>query len=97
FTITLFPYTTLFRSRFSNHPLLFCDPDISSKTITDVILPREECLSRVDDGFSRRCSRGSEIVCMGADMYTQAHRIVFYIDNDQLDRKSTRLNSSHVK
>src|SRR5438874_9815745 len=67
---TLFPYTTLFRSRSRAGP---CDPSPNPRTP----LPRG-CPLRASADSRGSCPRGARPL-------------------DKIDRKSTRLNSSHVE
>src|SRR5688572_32748374 len=66
---TLFPYTTLFRSRLSHADLVMCAGNAYSETAVEELI-EFQILERLTAGSATRLS--------------------FY-----LDRKSTRLNSSH--
>src|SRR5690625_5959122 len=68
-TSTLFPYTTLFRSREAREEPLWCERDVTS--------PRRGLRRRREEG-AYRCQGGEQVGDPGQD------------------RKSTRLNSSHV-
>src|SRR5690606_40986483 len=89
---TLFPYTTLFRSEFR------CD---SSKVTTQCCFVRLFCrLGKYV--LDRRRKRGVQVfdrpIGRRQTKSSQTRRIVmFKSQNDGEDRKSTRLNSSHVK
>src|SRR5260221_3515726 len=70
---TLFPYTTLFRSRNNRAPL-----DLVQRRARDFPLSRRRGLGFVRDRFENLLTFGK------------------LAEADRLDRKSTRLNSSHT-
>src|SRR2546429_3483333 len=70
---TLFPYTTLFRSRHAQHDHL--EGYLGR--------PRAEHVSRAREDAAERAWRA------------QFHAVRLVVDGRQVDRKSTRLNSSH--
>src|SRR5690554_7164928 len=86
---TLFPYTTLFRSRVEKYP----ENEKYSYTVDDRV--------DVDFDISKEEWKNKSWI----DKITKSQKTVFLIDGKQvsasevrqLDRKSTRLNSSHVR
>src|SRR5690606_40908502 len=89
---TLFPYTTLFRSRVSQHFLRRLDVGFR------LAIRIEGLDHRFDFGaLARKFAKAIHIAC---DFGLGEHRVDFDQTVRQLlepDRKSTRLNSSHVK
>src|SRR5690606_41087142 len=80
-TLPFFPYTTLFRSRHSYH----CHPDTERSLSPPVPHPTERA------GFPARRDR-----LLGSKGQFALHRLSTTRPAGR-DRKSTRLNSSHVK
>src|SRR3712207_8726144 len=78
---TLFPYTTLFRSRFRLREL--APPDL--------LRPRTQRRDRRDDG-ERRLPRPEPLGLLGDQRFCS----LGLTPADGEDRKSTRLNSSHA-
>src|SRR5690606_41932362 len=93
-TSTLFPYTTLFRSM---NPILseVGSSELSQKTRMYNILTRPhiniEHLAKADQEFKAYISKYDK------ETLEQAEIKVKYDSYFEKDRKSTRLNSSHVK
>src|SRR5690625_6617393 len=80
---TLFPYTTLFRSNPGEHVLF--QPGCAFGQQQHVLDRRH------DHPEDRPCERDQRCPPPGNDHTNQVSG-----DNEELDRKSTRLNSSHV-
>src|SRR5256885_5537101 len=78
---TLFPYTTLFRSSVGRGT-----PGSSGGRLSDENL--QQCLSLL---LHRPASAGGAAYAQG-----QGRRLPAFLSSRQLDRKSTRLNSSHL-
>src|SRR3712207_8544507 len=78
---TLFPYTTLFRSRLAQHPLRD-HPDVARlfRERDELVRPQEP-MHRMPPPHER----------LGVD-----DGVVPHVDLGLVDRKSTRLNSSHA-
>src|SRR5690554_7177812 len=78
---TLFPYTTLFRSEFQPFSI-FCEPNkVVEDSVNSARAHSNRC-SISDDGYK----------VIGAEDFI--HHLSHMM---QIDRKSTRLNSSHVR
>src|SRR3712207_9473743 len=88
---TLFPYTTLFRSLADPSRLAILEALRSGeKTVTELV--EATGLSQPNASAHLSCLRGCGLVTS-----RQAGRFVRYaITDDRIDRKSTRLNSSHA-
>src|SRR5699024_12522894 len=86
---SFFPYTTLFRS----------EPDacVPSVTVTPTLVIAYSCSRRVRGRTSGRSARLIVDVPAGTRiMYSSPHEGVTTTPQSDEDRKSTRLNSSHV-
>src|SRR5690606_39851890 len=94
---TLFPYTTLFRSVFS----LFYFYYMSESTYTNKVSHFYALLKQSIRGDEHDYTQGSlrsAIVLLAIPMILELSlESVFAVVDMYLDRKSTRLNSSHVK
>src|SRR3712207_7654063 len=77
---TLFPYTTLFRSGHTHRNYVSYDPGSGTR------------LPFVENGAVKEYPGGFGIV----DLYEGGTMRTFHRMTDPLDRKSTRLNSSHA-
>src|SRR5258708_20059114 len=78
---TLFPYTTLFRSR--------AEGDLSQR-ISARDQPHQEVRRRPDRVSKRHTARRKYVAGAGV-----ARAVGYVVQGRRLDRKSTRLNSSH--
>src|SRR5690606_40629206 len=90
---TLFPYTTLFRS-----PI---DPDIRVQNIKPSGTLRRMSIAGIYNPFTGEANLDNAMPSL-PQIFTTAHEIAhgYGITSEgeaNLDRKSTRLNSSHVK
>src|SRR3712207_7948187 len=79
---TLFPYTTLFRSRVDPRQLLQRDAQ------------REVVAAHTADGLRERQAEQAHPAHLGDDVVRELAALVVLADDR--DRKSTRLNSSHA-
>src|SRR5690606_41466189 len=84
---TLFPYTTLFRSGQHNPGIGLAELHPQKVRFGDVLIAHDRLVERDQDGQ------------LDQERKTPGHGIdvVFLEELHRLDRKSTRLNSSHVK
>src|SRR5690606_39638432 len=93
---TLFPYTTLFRSTsFKSLSIGSCKPlsvDSSSLVGTVIILHHIIVVGVVKSKIPKKIFLLNEVV-----VHAELHPFIDDIGIQVLDRKSTRLNSSHVK
>src|SRR5690606_39313601 len=87
---TLFPYTTLFRSlRSKEREVLGMDYDEEKIAVA-------QNLSIRDEGLQYRVGDVSKAPLPAAQAYV-FNDVLHYLPKARQDRKSTRLNSSHVK
>src|SRR5690606_39391595 len=86
-TSAIFPYTTLFRSR--------ANDTASDSSDYDLVLIIDDCnLSPIER------SQRAHTILWDAGIHLSTDLFIFTpdeFDKERLDRKSTRLNSSHVK
>src|SRR3712207_9254069 len=88
---TLFPYTTLFRSR----------PDLQDQAVVVGLLTDARVLGRVTHARHRRVhavdrDQTDLLLLVVADVVGGGHVAAALVDRQGQDRKSTRLNSSHA-
>src|SRR2546427_10765030 len=87
---TLFPYTTLFRSRHEDRTVWFFPPAVSLEAAADAVREREDLLVGVQDIHWE--AKGAFTGAVSAPLAAQAGAKAALVGQD---RKSTRLNSSH--
>src|SRR5699024_12849625 len=85
---TLFPYTTLFRSPCLYHQV------VSVRTPCKLVHQHLTCADIMDYRTSRKCIQFSLYATILISL--EAQLLVYFCVGLLIDRKSTRLNSSHV-
>src|SRR5690606_41973569 len=92
----LFPYTTLFRSHWTG---FHRGMDLVARAVEEPGIDEEDAMARFVDG-SLEIGRGAALLVHDADLDGvggQPQRVFHRGEDGAGDRKSTRLNSSHVK